>query len=130
MGRVLAIKVRTESYNLMLAQAKRGMNPKEAKNNTWTLIASPRITVGSQLEGLADRARLYLQRVVAEHAETPWALLAEKELATPLGWEWQESYTPLQPAPEMMMSNNVPTPQDDRLRMLERPPPVRPVPRL
>lgn len=130
MGRVLAVKVRTESYNLMLAQAKRGMNPKDPKDNTWTLYVSDRVSVGSQWEALANRARMYLQRVVSEHPETPWALLAEKELATPLGWAWDESYTPLDPPPAMNMANNIPLPRDDQPRMLERPPPLRPVPRL
>src|SRR5690606_22675547 len=37
MGRVLAVKVRTEAYNAMLAQAKTGLKFKNEKNNTWVL---------------------------------------------------------------------------------------------
>src|SRR5205814_293126 len=52
MGRVLAVKVRTEAYNAMLASAKRGLKPKDPKNNTWTLKPSDEISVGSQLAKL------------------------------------------------------------------------------
>jgi hypothetical protein len=37
MGRVLAQKVRTETYNAMLAKAKLGMKFEDEKNNTWVL---------------------------------------------------------------------------------------------
>jgi len=76
MGRILAVKVRTETYNAMLAQAKRGLKFKEEKNNTWVLEPSDEISVGSQLEKLADRAKMYLNRVVKDHPGTPWAMLA------------------------------------------------------
>ena len=48
MGRVLAQKVRTETYNAMLAKAKRGMPFTDQKNNTWLLAPSEEITVGSK----------------------------------------------------------------------------------
>lgn len=130
MGRILALKVRTETYNAMLAEAKRGIPTKNKDSNTFTLVKSNSVSVGTQLEGLAKKARTYLERVMKEHPETPWALLAERELDTPLGWEWRESFTPLV-TPEEMMGNAPPmAPQDDVRRMLERPRPTRPVPRL
>jgi hypothetical protein len=48
-GRVLAVKVRTETYNAMLAAAKRGLKPKDPKNNTWVLEPADEVSVGSQL---------------------------------------------------------------------------------
>ena len=33
---------------------------------------------------------MYLKRVIDEHPHTPWALLAEYELSTEMGWEWKE----------------------------------------
>ena len=33
---------------------------------------------------------MYLSRVIKEHPETPWALLAQRELGQPLGWQWKE----------------------------------------
>src|SRR5690606_12572544 len=57
MGRVLAVKVRTEAYNAMLAQAKTGLKFKNEKNNTWVLEPADTISVGSQLEKLAQKSK-------------------------------------------------------------------------
>jgi hypothetical protein len=133
MGQTLAMKVRTESYNAMLAMAKQGLNFSNQQNNTWQLAPADEIKVGSQLDNLAKRARLYLERVVEEHPDTPWALLAQNELNRPLGWQWNESYTNLDP-PRVANNggdNNAQTPpSDDQRRMIERPKPRRPVPKL
>jgi hypothetical protein len=132
MGRVMAVKVRTEGYNAMLAQAKRGMRFEDEKNNTWVLEPSDEITFGSQAEKMAERAREYLERVVEQHVGTPWALLAQKELAIPIGWQWKEEYTDLSPPRERSGGNaGTPSPpSDDRARMLPPPKPTRPPPRL
>ncbi len=50
LGRVLAQKVRTETYNAMLAKAKRGMPFKDKKNNTWVLAAQRRNIGRQQVE--------------------------------------------------------------------------------
>jgi hypothetical protein len=93
MGRTMAVKVRTESYNAMLALAKSGMAFENPGNDTWTLRPADSITTGSALEKQAATAREYLQRVVDEHPGTPWALIAKTELEQPLGWRWTEQYT-------------------------------------
>lgn len=93
MGRVLAVKVRTEAYNFMLAKVKNGYKFEDEKNNTLQLVPADEISVGSVLEKQARQARMYLERVVAEHPGTPWALLAETELKEPIGWKWTEGYT-------------------------------------
>jgi len=131
MGRVMAVKVRTEAYNAMLAEAKRGVKFKQEKDNTITLQPDDAITAGSQLEKMAEKARIYLQRVIDEHPDTPWALLAKRELDEPLGWKWVESFTDVSPPREGGGNNNNPPPRrDDQLRMLPKPPPSRPVPKL
>lgn len=131
MGRLLAVKVRTESYNQMLAGAKRGLKFKNEKNNTWILKPSDSVSVGSQMVKVADKAKMYLTRVVKDHPGTPWALLAERELKDPLSWEWQEDFTP---APKPMMGdggNGNPAPgRDEKKMMLKKPDPVRPPPKL
>ncbi len=131
MGRVLAQKVRTETYNAMLARAKQGMAFKTAKNNTWILEASDEISVGSKWEREAATAKSLLASVVKEHAGTPWALLAKQELEVPLGWLWKEEFTDLSPPKPMAAGNNnpAPPPRDDQKKMLERAP-KRPVPKL
>jgi von Willebrand factor type A domain len=126
MGRVLAVKVRTFGYNAMLAKAKMGMKFEKADSDTWALAPSDEISVGSALEKLAAQAREYLSRVKDQHPGTPWALLAERELADPLGWKWTERHTGVnEPRPRPMVANNNPKPPQDTLRKLEKPKPVR-----
>lgn len=134
MGRVLAVKARTEGYNQMLAAAKRGMKFKDEKNNTWILSPADDFSnVDSKLEKMADRARMYLTRVVVEHPDTPWALLAQRELNDKIGWRWTEKFTDLSPPMREGAGNNnnvVTLPRDDQKKMLARPAPTRPIPPL
>jgi hypothetical protein len=123
MGRILAIKVRTEGYNAMLAAAKRGMKF-QRKSDTWLLKPSDEVSTGSQLAKHAEKAKEYLTRVVEDHPGTPWALLAERELSSPLGWTWDERYDGINepPRPPANNNNNPPNPADDVQRMLQRKP--------
>ena len=91
-GRALAVKVRTEGYNMMLAKAKQGLKFKNEKSDTWELQPSSEISTGSVLAKEGRQARTYLEAVVNQHQGTPWAQLAQQELATPLGWKWQERF--------------------------------------
>ncbi|MFK8113652.1 MAG: vWA domain-containing protein [Rubripirellula sp.] len=132
MGRVLAQKVRTETYNAMLAKAKRGMPFEKKKNNTWVLQPTEEISVGSKWKSEAERARGLLNTVVSEHSGTPWALLAKEELKVPIGWSWKEEYTDLNPPKRNNggnNNNNPRPPQDDKKKMLKKAP-KRPVPKL
>jgi len=134
MGRVMAAGVRAEGYNAMLALAKRGMKFSNEKNNTWILRHDSEISTGSQLAKAGKEAEAYLQRVVEEHPGTPWALLAARELKTPLGWKWTEAFTDLSPPPNRTAANNnnnTPRPaSNDQKQMLNKPAPKRPVPKL
>ncbi|MDM4014598.1 vWA domain-containing protein [Roseiconus lacunae] len=133
MGRVLAQKVRTETYNAMLAKAKLGMAFKEEKNNTWLLEPSDEVSVGSKWKREAETARMLLESVVSDHPGTPWALLASKELEVPIGWKWTEKFTDLSPPPQRRPgnnNNNPRPPRDDEKRMLEKKAPQRPIPKL
>jgi hypothetical protein len=124
MGRVMALKVRTESYNAMLAKAKQGMRFADSKNDTWQLVASADLNVGSTLGKLAEQGRTYLERVVHDHPGTPWALLAEKELKQPFGWQWKETFTGVSSPPRVAAGggNNRPRPpQNEKPNMLPRP---------
>ena len=129
MGRVMAVKVRTETYNSMLAAAKRGLKFKNEKNNTWILVPSDEISVGSQTEKLAAKAKEYLEGVVKDHPNTPWAYLAERELKTPLGFTWKEDFTDLNP-PRMADGGNAAAPANDAAKMMKKEPPKRPPPKL
>ena len=134
MGRVMAAKVRAEGYNTMLAVAKRGLKFSNEKNNTWVLRHDGEISTGSQLAKAAKKADGYLQRVVNEHPGTPWALLASRELKTPLGWKWIEEFTDLSPPPNRTAANNNNNPPrpavNEQKQMLAKPPLKRPIPKL
>jgi len=96
MGRVLALQARSFGYNMMLAEMKSSPRKFEkAGSNQWRLVASRDINSGATTKKLANKATEYLKRVVDEHPNTPWQMLAERELGTPMGWDWKESnYTP------------------------------------
>jgi hypothetical protein len=131
MGRVMAVKVRTEAYNAMLAKAKQGMKFKDEKNDTWVLVPADEISVGSALEKQKEQAKTYLSRVVTDHKDTPWAMLAAKELETPLGWRWEEKNTGVQAAKENMgAGGGNANPANDKKQMMKRPPKKPPLPKL
>jgi hypothetical protein len=124
MGRVLAVKVRTEAYNAMLAKAKGGLKFQKPDSDTFVLQPADEISVGSALEKMAKQAREYLERVRQQHSGTPWALLAERELKEPIGWKWGEKSLKLE---RMRMAagtgNNAPA--KDAVKKLEKPKPKR-----
>jgi hypothetical protein len=90
-GRVLATKARMEGYNSMIAALKRGKTFASESSTTWNLEAADAYETESTIKKLAERAKKYLERVVQEHPGTPWAKIAEAELAMPMGWTWKES---------------------------------------
>jgi len=125
LGRVLALKVRTDSYNTMLAQAKSGMKFRDPKNDTWVLEESTDVSkAGSQTEKVSQQAVMLLERVVRDHPGTPWALLAADELRRPLGYTWVERFTDVN-KPAMATGGGgggVPGARaDDKKRMLDAP---------
>ncbi|MFM7206175.1 MAG: vWA domain-containing protein [Planctomycetaceae bacterium] len=127
LGRVLAVKVRTDAYNIMLAQAKTGMKFKDPKNDTWRLVPDlDTSAVGSQTEKLAVQADTLLKRVVAEHPGTPWAHYAAAELRTPLGYRWEETHTGVD-APRRDGGGGGGRPADDARRKVAPPKPKRPL---
>ncbi len=88
MGRAAAMRSRIEGYNSALAQLKAGKNFPDPNHTTWILRPTNDVKGDSALEKLANQAKKYLTRVTTEHPGTPWAQIANRELASPLGWEW------------------------------------------
>ncbi|MFN5274190.1 MAG: vWA domain-containing protein [Planctomycetota bacterium] len=132
-GTALAAKIRAESFNAMLAKAKRGMSFTKPESNTWNLTTSDKVTVDSKLEKEAKLAKELLQSVVQKHAGTPWGILAGRELDHPISWEWVESTTDLNPPARNNANRNPPPPNtppmpdDEKAKMLKPPPPKRPI---
>jgi hypothetical protein len=108
------------------------LNPSADKNNTWTLVPANEISVGSQYSKAGEKATELLNRVAQEHPGTPWALLAERELANPIGWRWQDSFTDLTPprTGNAGNGNNNAAAANDAARMIKKPPPKRRPPKL
>lgn len=115
MGRLLSAKVRAAEYNWTLAQMR--TNPKsikDPKKNAWELVPDEQIAYGKKetpdkvksqtnvrrsdakatekAKVEADKANTYLKSVVDQHAGTPWAMMAQRELDTPPGFKWQEIF--------------------------------------
>ena len=129
----LAAKVRTETYNLMLAKAKRGMPFSKPDNNTWTLLASDEVSVSSKLEKEADLARKLFKEIITVHPGTPWAYLAQKEQEHSIGWTWKDSKTDLEMAAKMAQAKKDNPPrlrEDEKAKMLKPQAPKRPIPKL
>jgi hypothetical protein len=86
-GRVLAAKVRNDGYNQMIASLKAGKGPKDSTE--YNLEQADSYETSSALKKMAEKAKLYLERVVKEHPGTPWAKMAAEDLKAPMGWKWQ-----------------------------------------
>jgi hypothetical protein len=90
-GRALAMRARLDGYNSMIAALKRGKTFQNAESKAWVLESADNFETESTIKKMADKAKMYLDRVVQEHPGTPWAKIAELELKTPLGWAWKEA---------------------------------------
>jgi hypothetical protein len=90
-GRLSAWRVRAYGYNTILAEMKSSPHTFKTKgNNQWRLVPSEEISGPPAVRKLTRNATMYLSRVIKDHPDTPWALLAQKELDQPLGWQWKE----------------------------------------
>lgn len=97
-GRLLAMKIRCAEYQTACAKMKRDA-PRfaDAKSNAWRLVPAEQVQSGDKVDRVARETRALLERVVAEHPNTPWALLARRELKDPFGFQWVEAYVPPPP---------------------------------
>lgn len=125
MGRILATKCRIESYNAFLAEAKTGLKKKDPKSNVWCLMPSSEFTLNnSELKKSYESSRKYLKFVIENYPDTPWALIANEELNTPVGYRWAEEY---EPPPKMGNGGGNNNPQDDKSKPKLVPKPQRKV---
>jgi hypothetical protein len=102
-GRLLAMKVRCYEYNWACARLKK--DPPKFKNpkaNAWRLMPDSAVQYSEKAAAAAHDADRLLHRVIQEHPETPWALLAQRELRDPFGFKWVETYV----APPPRNDNN------------------------
>ena len=107
-GRLLATSVRLEEYRLTIeAISKSGaLSP---STNYITLSASPNRRSEGKFIERAEEAERLLRRCVAEHAGTPWEVLAQRELDFALGVGVREqALTPTRGGAPMGRQPNLP----------------------
>ena len=97
-GRLLAMKIRCFEYNWACARLKKEPPKfKDPRANAWRLVPDTSIQYSDKAAAAAREADSLLHRVIDEHPDTPWALLAQRELKDPLGFKWVEWYVPPRP---------------------------------
>ncbi len=135
-GRLLAAAVRNNEYNLACAEMKnKGAAFVDQESNRWVFRPSDKYR-STSTEGMANEARRLLTRVIENHPETPFSVLAERELRHGFGFEVDETYVapPPPPAPRPVVDPNNPNPpppppppptgrREEQLRQLQRKPP-------
>ena len=88
-GRLLAMKVRCYEYNYACARMKKEpLKFSSPKFNAWRLVPDANIQYSEKAVVAAREAQSLLRRVIEDHPTTPWALLAEREIKDPLGFNW------------------------------------------
>ncbi len=127
LGRLLAMRVRCQEYNLVCAEMKaKGTDFVEKQSNRWRFEPAPQLRGGTPVERTAAEAMRLLERCRGENPGTPWGDLAERELAHPLGFALRDYYVPPPPPPVTLPpGNDPPEPmgrRQEQLRMLNRQP--------
>jgi hypothetical protein len=94
-GRFLAMKVRCYEYNWACARMKKA-RPKftNPRSNAWKLVPDDVLPTSKKAEAVWVEVKLLFKRVVDENPGTEWALEAQRELETPCGFNWVETYIP------------------------------------
>jgi hypothetical protein len=62
------------------------------ESNAWRLVPDTEVHYSDSAAAAGQQAVVLLKRVLEEHPNTPWALLAKRELENPLGFKWVETY--------------------------------------
>jgi hypothetical protein len=79
-------------YSLMLGEFRKDNLPElDAKKNQngWRLVPSEKLAGPTDLKDTVKSAHKLLSKVVKDHPETPWAVLADRDLNTPVGLQWE-----------------------------------------
>lgn len=92
LARLLEYRAFILEYQFQLAEIRGERLPLPIGNPpAWRLVSQPRIQCraaeGKQARLLAQQARTVLDRIVEEHAGTPWAYFASQETVLGLRWE-------------------------------------------
>ena len=105
-GRLLATSVRLEEYRRTYRRLT-GPGTLDQDTNFAVLVPSTTISSGSIFRHRAEEAERLLLRCVRENPNTPWALLAQRELDYGLGIEVKQFTTHLVVMPSVTNSQRV-----------------------
>ena len=101
MGRLLALKLRAQEYNSACAQLKQlGSGDVASKTNHWIFKPSKKLAAGAVSKKLSADASRLLKRTIDDAPDTPWALLAQRDLSIPFGFDVVQKYIPPPKPPE------------------------------
>ncbi len=77
-------------YDSMLGQIRKEFPPRDPNlHGGWKLASQPELTGDSKGKKSAKNAQKLLDKIIKDHAGTPWEVLAKREKLTSLGLEWQ-----------------------------------------
>jgi hypothetical protein len=77
-------------YSALLGQMRKDQQPAlEPKVHTGWRIASQASVSDASAKKLANESKKTLERLMKEHPDTPWEILAKRDHLTNLGLEWQ-----------------------------------------
>ena len=95
-GRLLALKVRAMEYNYALANLKGTLTAQDVgrKSNHWIFRPDNTLHYATNYRRTAKQAEELLRRVLAEAPETPWGILAARELRHPFGLRVIQRFVP------------------------------------
>ena len=126
-GRLLAMHVRCNEYNWACAVMKgKGAAFVDQESNRWEFKPDAKLNFGTSSEREAAEARRLLERCLTEHPDTPWGVLAQRELKHPFGFRVEEGYVapPAAPRMDLRPGVNIQAPPTgirvEERRMLER----------
>jgi hypothetical protein len=102
-GRLLAAEARYWEYLATCQALRRELAP---TSNQVMMQPAPVLKSSGRTVAVAQEAETLLRRCVEENPETPWALLAERELEHPFGLIFYQTYVP--PPPPMPAMPRVP----------------------
>jgi CubicO group peptidase (beta-lactamase class C family) len=71
----------------------------DPNHNAWRLVPASEVRSSAKAAAAADEAKKLLEKVITEHPGTPWALLAQRELRDPFGFQWVGTYVAPPPKP-------------------------------
>jgi hypothetical protein len=77
-------------YDSMFGQIRKEFPPRDQTlYSGWKLASQPELTGDSKGKKSAKNAQKLLDKIIKDHAGTPWEVLAKREKLTSLGLEWQ-----------------------------------------